>query len=176
MREYSLSVTSEAVPDQVDAILGQWARERPDLDASPMGIFGRVSRLAPLLLDAQLTVFRRLGLDFASFDVLATLRRSGGPCELTPGDLARSMMVTPGAVAQRLAGLEERGLVTRRHDNPDRRKVTVALTPEGRALIDDAVPQHLANEHRVLAAFTADERQTLAALLRRLLAAVDDAR
>ena len=161
--------------DRVDTILAQWARERPDLDASPMGILGRISRLAPLLLESQLAVFRPLGLDFAAFDVLATLRRSGEPCELSPGDLARSMMVTPGAVAQRLAQLEERGLITRRHDNPDRRKVTVALTPRGRELIDAAVPAHLANEHAILAPFTDDERACLAGLLRRLLVAQEAA-
>ena len=165
----------DAPHDRVDAILAQWARERPDLDASTMGIIGRISRLAPLLLEAQMAVFRPMGLDFATFDVLATLRRSGEPYELTPGDLARSMMVTPGAVAQRLSQLEERGLITRRHDNPDRRKVTVALTPEGRELIDAAVPRHLDNEHAVLALFSRDEQATLASLLRRLLISRDAA-
>jgi hypothetical protein len=31
--------------DPVDQILGQWQRERPDLDASPMGVMGRIARL-----------------------------------------------------------------------------------------------------------------------------------
>ena len=36
-------------PDAVDAILAQWKRERPDLDASPMGPIGRIKRCAALL-------------------------------------------------------------------------------------------------------------------------------
>ena len=31
--------------DFVDGILAQWKRERPDLDASPMAVAGRISRL-----------------------------------------------------------------------------------------------------------------------------------
>jgi len=164
------------VVDQVDEILAQWARERPDLDASPMGVVGRICRLSPLLVEAQSAVFRELGLDFASFDVLATLRRSGSPYELTPGELATSMMVTPGAVTQRLARLEEQSLIARRHDDPDRRKVTVALTPRGRALIDRAVPAHLENEHHILAEFSSAELATFAGLLRRLLHAYEGRR
>ena len=30
----------------MDGILEQWARERPDLDASPIGLIGRLHRLA----------------------------------------------------------------------------------------------------------------------------------
>ena len=37
--------------DGVDEILDQWARERPDLDASPIGVVGRISRLARELVD-----------------------------------------------------------------------------------------------------------------------------
>ena len=36
-------------PDAVDAILAQWQRERPDLDASPMGPIGRIKRCSVLL-------------------------------------------------------------------------------------------------------------------------------
>ena len=32
--------------DDVDDILDQWKRERPDLDSSPIGLIGRTSRLA----------------------------------------------------------------------------------------------------------------------------------
>ena len=38
-----------ASPDHVGRILQQWARERPDLDVSPMGIIGRLHRLAAVL-------------------------------------------------------------------------------------------------------------------------------
>jgi len=157
-------------PDHLDAIVEQWSRERPDLDATPLGVIGRICRLAPQLTDAQAATLRPLDLDAGEYDVLASLRRSGTPYETTPGELARALLVTPGAIAQRLARLEDRGLVERRHDNPDRRKVTVALTPSGRTLIDQAVPAHLATARRLLAPLDDHERQTLSDLLRRVLA------
>ena len=157
-----------APADAVDVILAQWAAERPDLDASPMGVFGRISRLAPIVGRRLTEVFALHGLDFPAFDVLASLRRSGAPYELTPSQLAASMMVTPGAVAQRLARLEDRGLVARNHIDPDRRKVTVALTALGRDIIDAAVADHVANEQRLVSGLSVSERQQLADLLRKL--------
>ena len=34
--------------DHVDQLLAQWARQRPDLDCSPMGVLGRVARMAAI--------------------------------------------------------------------------------------------------------------------------------
>ena len=155
--------------DEVDVMLAQWACECPELDTSPMGIIARISRIAPLLNDKLSVVFDCTGLDFPTFDVLATLRRSGPPYELTPGQLASSMTITPGATAQRLAKLEEQGLITRTHNNTDRRKVTVALTEVGLARIEDAIDRHANAEHSSLSIFTHEERAILITLLRRLL-------
>lgn len=164
----------EIPEDHVDQIVEQWAAARPDLDASPMSVIGRICRVSVLLVKAQTCVFAQYGLDFAGFDVLATLRRNGPPHELTPGQLARSMIVTPGAVAQRLTRLEEAGLVERSHTAADRRVTTVSLTQRGKELIDAALPAHLANEHRLLADFSPEELDTFACLLRRMLVAQAD--
>ena len=76
----------------------QWRRERPDLDPSPMGIIGRLHRLADALHTELRPVFAEAGLSDGDFDVLASLRRSGAPYQLTPGELAGTTMVTSGAV------------------------------------------------------------------------------
>lgn len=158
--------------DHVDRVLAQWAAVRPDLDVSPMGVIGRLSRLARLL-DAELRrTFARHDLDRASFDVLATLRRNGRP--LTPADLMRSSMVTSGAVTQRLDRLASRGLVTRTPSETDGRVVHVSLTDEGRALIDRALPDHVANEHRLLSSLSEEERAALAGMLRGLLEELEE--
>ncbi|MEE1941804.1 MarR family transcriptional regulator [Streptomyces sp. TRM 70361] len=160
--------------DHVDRVLEQWARERPDLDVSPMGVIGRLGR-AIRLIDAELRrTFAAHGLDAASFDVLATMRRSGPPYRLTPAELMRPAMVTSGAVTQRLDRLEARGLVTRSPSETDGRVVHVTLTDEGRALIDRVLPDHLATEHRVLAGLTDARRGELAGLLRELLESLGD--
>ncbi|WP_323378954.1 MarR family winged helix-turn-helix transcriptional regulator [Streptomyces smaragdinus] len=158
--------------DHVDRVLEQWARERPDLDVSPMGVIGRVSRLARVL-DAELRVaFAGFDLDRGSFDVLATLRRNGSP--LTPTALMRSAMVTSGAITQRLDRLEGRGLIARTPSASDGRGVEVSLTEEGAELIDRAVEAHVANEHRILAGLTPERRAELAGGLRELLETLGD--
>lgn len=155
--------------DQVDEILRQWKRERPDLDATPMGVIGRISRLA-LHLDTSLkAVFAKYGLQRGEFDVLATLRRSGKPYQLTPTALFKSVMLTSGAMTNRLDRLEKAGWIIRKADPEDRRSVLVSLTPAGLKLIDKAVEDHVANEHKLLDHLSESEIKTLATSLRRLL-------
>lgn len=159
--------------DHVDAVLAQWARQRPDLDVAPMGVIGRLSRLSRIVAARQAETFRAHGLDGASFDVLATLRRSDPPHRLTPAALMRASMVTSGAVTQRLDRLEERGLVARSPSESDGRGVDVTLTAAGFALIDGALVDHLATEERILAALPAADRAALAGHLRVLLESLE---
>ena len=154
--------------DNVDLIVAQWKVERPDIDASPMEVIGRISRLAADLDPLLAPVFTSRGLGDGEFDVLATLRRSGEPFELSPGELGASMMVTSGAVTKRIDRLERSGLVTRRVSEVDARARLIRLTAEGRRIVDEAVVEHVANEKRLLAGLSAVERETLADLLRKL--------
>ena len=154
--------------DHVDRILAQWRVERPDLDASPMAVIGRLSRAAARV-DARLAAtFAAHGIDAATFDVLATLARQGPPYRITPAQLASVSMITTSAVAQRLNRLDALGLVTREPNPQDGRGKLVQLTPAGRELLDRVLPEHLATEESLLAPLSADERNTLAQLLARL--------
>lgn len=155
--------------DRVDAILAEWARERPELDAAPMGIVGRIARLALASDQALRPTFEFRGLGEGEFDVLATLRRAGAPYERTPGELGERTMVTSGAVSKRIDRLVAKGLVTRMADDVDARVRRIRLTEAGRALVDDAVVEHLAREEALLAPLDTVEREQLAGLLRRLL-------
>ncbi|ABR62318.1 MarR family winged helix-turn-helix transcriptional regulator [Sinorhizobium medicae] len=156
--------------DHVDKILAQWRRERPDLDVVAMGLLGRLSRLRAHLareIDSTLTEH---GLNSASFDVLATLRRSGPPFRLSPGDLLSATMVTSGTMTNRIDQLEKAGLVERLDNPEDRRGVIIALTPEGLKRVDAAVTAHVANQQRLVASLEPDERDAMNALLRNFLA------
>lgn len=159
--------------DAVDQITAQWRHERPDLDAAPMGIIGRISRIAALAERELDLVFAEHGLTAADFDVLATLRRSGTPFRLAPGELSRTTMVTTGGMTKRLDRLEQRGLVRREPDPSDRRGKLIALTRKGRDLVDHAVEAHLENEERLLTVLPAAKRRELAGLLRELLLSLD---
>ncbi len=158
------------INDGVDAILDQWRRERPDIDPSPMGIFGRMARLSRAQRFASESRLAPRGLTAQDFDVLATLRRSGEPFALTPGQLAEAVMVTTGGMTGRVDRLAAGGFVVREPDPDDRRSVRVRLTKKGLTTIDIAVVEHLAAEEELLAPLTPAERRRLAALLRKLLA------
>lgn len=164
---------SKTEPDAVDHILAQWARERPDLDVTPMGLIGRLGRLRAHLTRAHETAFQRHGLNGASFDLLATLRRSGPPFRLSPSDLLDTMMITSGTMTNRIDQLEKQGLVERLPHPDDRRALLVALTDKGRDVIDAAVTDHVENQHRLVETLTPPERAALDALLRRYLTAFE---
>ena len=110
-------------------------------------------------------LYRRFGLSEGEFDILATLRRVGTPYALAPSALVEVTMVTKGAVSKRLDALERKGLVTRESVERDGRARLVRLTEAGRALIDEAIAAHFANEHRILAALPAEDRTALERIL-----------
>jgi DNA-binding MarR family transcriptional regulator len=159
--------------DALDRIAAQWKAVRPDVDSSPMAVIGRVSRLSRLVDRRLAENFARFGIESWMYDVLATLRRSGEPYELTAGDLVRQTMVTTGAITNRIDRLEERGLVERAGAE-DRRKVIVRLTAAGLALVDGVVEAHMATEREILAPLSARQQRDLAALLRTTLLGLGD--
>ena len=159
--------------DAVDAMLEQWKRERPDLDVTATGVLGRISRIAALVDQSMDRVFEPHGLTAADFIVLAALRRSGKPYQLTPTALSRSMMVSSGGTTKRLDRLETRSLVRRDRDPEDRRGTLVTLTKAGLATIDTLESENVQNEKRLLAPLTRSQRKTLAELLRELLLALE---
>jgi DNA-binding MarR family transcriptional regulator len=162
--------------DAVDRITEQWRRERPDLDPAPMGVIGRISRLAALAQRELDRVFAAHGLAGGDFDVLATLRRSGSPYRLTPGALSRATMITTGGMTKRLDRLEASGVIRREPDPRDRRGRLIALTDKGRTLVDRTVEAHLRNEERLLSGLPSAKREQLVNLLRDLLVALDNPR
>jgi glycine/D-amino acid oxidase-like deaminating enzyme/DNA-binding MarR family transcriptional regulator len=167
--------TMPPVPgDHVDHLIEQWGRVLPELDVSPMEIIARISRLSRILEREADALYSDFGLNRALFGVLAALRRAGPPYQLSPTDLYNSLLITSGAVTNRLERLAAAGLVTRVPDLDDGRSLLVALTPKGRRLIDRVAALHYEREREFLAAFSPRERETLAHALRRFLLALED--
>jgi DNA-binding MarR family transcriptional regulator len=154
--------------DGVDAIIEQWRRERPEIDHAPIGVVGRISRLAREIEPRLEAVYREHGLEPGWHDVLATLRRTGPPYQLRPSDFTGSLMLTSSGTTKRLDRLERAGLVERTADPDDRRGVIITLTAAGHELIDRVTEAHMANEARLLEGLSPAERDRLAALLRKL--------
>jgi len=155
--------------DRVDAIEAAWRRERPDVDVAPLALFGRLFR-AVSLADARLAAgLTGYDLQPGWFDLLAALRRAGKPYQLNPTQLSQATMLSSAGMTKRLDRMAAAGLVERHPDPTDRRGTLVRLTPRGRRTIDAALPLHVANEARLLAGLTKQERRSLDALLRKLL-------
>ncbi|MBB3133321.1 DNA-binding MarR family transcriptional regulator [Rhizobium pisi] len=159
--------------DHVDRLQRQWARELPDLDTQPMTILGRAYRLSNLVRPSIEATFADFGLDRGEFDVIATLRRSGPPYRLTPTDMYSALMISSGGLTHRLDRLEKAGLIRRERSPHDGRSVLVALTEAGAALAEKAIRTDMASEASFLQGLDARERETLAALLRKLIGGIE---
>lgn len=155
--------------DRIDIILEQWQRELPQLDISPLAIIGRVLRIARFLEKHREGVLAQYGLNLWSFDVIATLRRQGHPFRLKPTELYNLLMLSSGAMTNRIDRLEQANIVTRIHDPEDRRSVMVQLTSKGIELADQVMPILFAKEKQLLAQFSTNEAQQLIPMLRQLL-------
>lgn len=155
--------------DHVDKIIAQWAAERPDLDTAPMAAVGRVARVAQVFSEGMGANFRAHGLNAAWFDVLATLLRSGAPYQLSPGQLIDSTMVTSGTMTNRIDKLAAAGFVQRKINPDDSRSFLIALTPEGRSVVEDTLQDHVETQERLLKALSDTERDALTRLLARIL-------
>ncbi|WP_306256985.1 MarR family winged helix-turn-helix transcriptional regulator [Pararhizobium sp. IMCC21322] len=160
--------------DEIDTIKAQWAQQRPDLDTDPMALIGRLMRLTQHLSQEMAETFARFDLTGASFDVLATLLRSGPPHALSPNQLLSTMMITSGTMTNRIDQLEKQQLVRRIKSMEDRRSVQIALTEKGRAVIDEAVTAHVATQTRLVSSLPDKEREDLDQLLRKYLAQISD--
>ncbi|MEV6486223.1 MarR family transcriptional regulator [Streptomyces sp. NPDC051576] len=159
--------------DPVDAIVGQWAAVRPDLDTAAMEVFGRVFRLSRAMGDRMEKTYASYGVSRGEFDVLATLRRADVPYTLSPRELSATLMLTTGGMTGRLDKLERAGLLRRSPDPHDRRGLQVTLTEKGLALIDTAVVSGLAVQTAALSGLDEQQVGQLADLLRKLLSSTE---
>jgi len=154
--------------DLVDTLVAEWAQERPDLDATPMEVVGRILHLGRILEARADTALKVVGLNYTDLDVLATIRRSGAPYKLTPTVLSRSVLITSGAMTASLDRLERAALIKRSLSPSDRRSILAELTPSGRDLIDKAILIRFDEAREALISLSPSHRRQLAGLLRSL--------
>ena len=159
--------------DRIDKILAQWRQEAPDLESSSLEVVGRILRLARLIEKHREAVLAGFDLNLWSFDMLATLRRQGSPYRLKPTELYGLLMLSSGAMTNRIDRLEKEGLVTRLRDPEDRRGIRVQLTSQGMERVEAAMPVLFQQEKLLLAELSQSETQTLVGLLRQFLITLD---
>lgn len=152
--------------DVIDTLTQQWSTEKPHLDTGPMAMMGRLLRIAKQIEASLAQLHKQYDLKLGEFDVLATLRRSGAPYRLTPSELINAMLLTSGAMTNRLDKLTSKGLIVRIHSEQDRRSVAVELTERGRTVIDALLEEHVALQHRLVEELNVSQREALTALLK----------
>lgn len=109
---------------------------------------------------------KRHGLTVAEWRVLAC----AGDRDLTIGELAEMTLYQQPSLSKVIDRMAEDGLVARRRDGLDRRRVLVAISAKGRALADGL--QHAARCHEaaILESYGAAERDRLKQALKDLIA------
>ncbi len=157
------------VSDSVDRIVQAWRDRDPQLDSSSLEVTGRLMLCAGYYERTVGAVLQRFGLSIADFDVLNTLRRVGDQHGSKPSDLARSSLITTGAMTSRLDRLEGAGLIRRAPDPADRRGVLVRLTPRGGKVARQALHELIATNETFLEPLSGQQRDSIASVLKQLL-------
>jgi DNA-binding MarR family transcriptional regulator len=159
---------------RIDALVQQWADQRPDIDRDAMALLARLTRAAELVNARTDRLARDYGVNRGDGDVMFALRRSGEPFRLSPTSLARALLMTTGTMTGRLDRLEKRGFIVRVPSTHDRRSLDVELTPEGKRLVDEAVTTHAAGQQEVVSALSSTDRADLDRVTRKLIAHLAD--
>ena len=160
--------------DSVALLMDQWARERPDLGARVPSIVARILRLASHFRK-RADQWQPLGMSWEVAEIIIALRRSGPPFQMTPTALYKSMLLTSGAMTNRLDRVAAAGFIERFDDPDDRRSIVVRLTPEGVAIADEAISRYYVEMEKILDALSRTDADRLAELLALLLSSVENA-
>jgi len=99
-----------------------------------------------------------MSVTLTQLSAMGTLRKKG---PMSAGDLAAHERVQPPSMTKVLAGLEDKGMVTRETHPTDKRQVIIALTQAGLDLLDSERRQRDAWLSQRLAQLTPDERALL---------------
>jgi DNA-binding MarR family transcriptional regulator len=162
--------------DSIDSLVFQWQAQRPDLETTALGLLGRILRAEKYLASRLTMLLQAHQLQIGEYDVLATLRTLGAPYRSTPGELMDKLLLSSGAMTNRIDGLEKKKLVLREPSYRDRRSIGVVLTPAGLMLIDKLMGEYLETTRDAFKHLSVDEQEQLTLLLRRLLEGLEPSR
>ncbi|PLX45762.1 MAG: MarR family transcriptional regulator [Deltaproteobacteria bacterium] len=105
------------------------------------------------------------GVSESQFGVLEALYQLGPLCRR---DLIEKILKTGGNITLVVDNLEKHGLVERTRSSADRRRVTIALTPKGREVIERVYPKIEESISREMSILKSEEMETLSALLKKV--------
>lgn len=165
---FSAAVRSRAAPPPgaPSKIPGGAPRDRARLGVLPE-LLGYQLRLAQrAMFDDFAAAMAELEVSPGLFGMLVIIEANAG---LKQTELAHAARLDRSSLVPALDKLEARGLVARRASAEDRRVNGLWLTPEGSALLKKLKQRVARHERRLVRHLSAGERQTLIALLQRIL-------
>lgn len=93
---------------------------------------------------------------------------------ITADDIVASTARPKNTLSRGVAGLLRRGLVTRKPDERDRRRLILRLTPRGKRIARMTVPALVEHERAMASALTGAERKSLRTLLDKIILRQDN--
>lgn len=163
-----MSKSNEIVAkDFIDEMEARWLDRIPSLDLSGTSIIARIVRMNYFVARRVEANLERYKLSLGEFEVLAALVREKSG-QLTPGALQELILISSGGLSSRINRLEEKEHIVRLTDPADKRGVIVRLTPQGKALIEEVIPTHLAIEKELVQGMSQSDQKKLIVLLRKL--------
>jgi len=159
--------------DSVDDCTTDIASRYSQIDPAVEGVVGRLSAINKHISRTFDETLARHGLNHGEYRLLLRLATRSDDNRMTAGELGRALLLSSGAMTNRIDRLETAGLVERVRDPRDRRGVLVALTDAGRTTIDGAVTEQAAKEIDVMSAIGAKELGQLNGLLRKVLSSLE---
>jgi DNA-binding MarR family transcriptional regulator len=138
-------------------------REFPGASESANACAIALVRTGERLLACIDQALRHHGLSRAGREALAVL--DGAEQPLSPTAIAERLIVTTASVTSLLDTLERRGLVERQPDPTDRRRLVIVITQDGKAIVDQFLPEVVALQTAAMAALTETQRRQLVEML-----------
>ncbi|HEV7775581.1 MAG TPA: MarR family transcriptional regulator [Luteibacter sp.] len=144
-------------------------RERyPPFPREPAVLVRLIKHLHKLVHDDANATLRPYGLNHPEYNLLMMLYGTPGGA-LSASELAESSGEKSANITRLTNGLCDKGLIARTADEDDRRKVMLALTPAGEALIGALLPDVCALLDRQMRTLDAGDQRQLEGLLKKML-------
>lgn len=159
--------------DSVDYCIADITSRFAAIDPSVEGAVDRISAISKHLGRAFEETLAGQGLNHGEYKLLLRLATRSQDNRMSAGDLSRALLLSSGAMTNRLDRLEAAGHVRRVPDPKDRRGVLVELTEQGERHIDEAVTEQAAKEIDVFKILSKAELKTLNVVLRKVLSSLE---
>ena len=154
--------------DRKDAYIGNLLKAFPGVDAEGVALGSMMFFFANGILDSMTAHLGRYGLSQARFGILLMIYLEPD-VEWTPAGLADAGNMSRATMTGLLDNLEKQNFIVRAPRPGDRRSITIQLSAEGRAFIEEKFPDHFNRLAGAMRNLTPAEQKTVQKILPRIM-------